>query len=356
MQPNSAAGFYARTVSLATLAILAVVCLRILTPFATAMGWAIFFAFLLHPIQTQLRRRLGRHKQHATLLLTLGACIALLGPLAWLSTLFVVQASSLLNHLQNTLSRDDLMQLIQQPLLQHLFQWLQDNADVTTTQLRTWASDGTRLLLQSIAAASGHVFLGALGTIANLFLTLFLMFFFLRDGAAMLTTLRELIPMSAETRNQLFAHLSAVTRAVVYGTGLTALIQGTLVGLAFLFAGLPSPVVFGVLAVLLALLPTGGTALLWLPAALILLAQHQWGAGIFMLLWGALLVSMIDNFLKPLLISGRAEVATLTIFLGVLGGVSAFGAIGLFLGPVVLALALALIRFTVSYRQQQLSS
>jgi predicted PurR-regulated permease PerM len=84
---------------------------------------------------------------------------------------------------------------------------------------------------------------------------------------------------------------------------------------------------------------------------LLLGAQDRWVAAIFMLVWGALLVSIIDNFLKPLLISGRAEVSTLTVFIGVLGGVSAFGAIGLFMGPVVLALAVALIQFALEMRQ-----
>jgi predicted PurR-regulated permease PerM len=167
----------------------------------------------------------------------------------------------------------------------------------------------------------------------------------------MIRATRELIPMPVAKRKELFTHLAAVTRAVVFGTGLTALIQGTLVGIAFLIVGLPSPIVFGVLAALLALLPFAGTAIVWLPAGLILAAQDRWVAAIFMLVWGALLVSMIDNFLKPLLISGRAEVATLTVFIGVLGGVTAFGAIGLFMGPVVLAMAVALIQFALEAKR-----
>jgi predicted PurR-regulated permease PerM len=122
-------------------------------------------------------------------------------------------------------------------------------------------------------------------------------------------------------------------------------VQGALVGIGFLIVQLPSPIVFGVFAALLSLLPFGGTAIVWLPAVLILAAQDRWIAAIFMLIWGTLLVSLVDNFLKPFLISGRAEVATLTVFIGVLGGVAAFGAIGLFMGPVVLALAMALVQF-----------
>ena len=93
---------------------------------------------------------------------------------------------------------------------------------------------------------------------------------------------------------------------MVYGTGLTALIQGTLVGIAFLIVGLPSPLVFGVIAALAALLPFGGTALVWIPAAIVLAAQGRWGATIFMVIWGALLVSLVDNVVRPMLVSGRA--------------------------------------------------
>jgi len=152
--------------------------------------------------------------------------------------------------------------------------------------------------------------------------------------------------MPVGKRIELFSYLAAVTRAVMFGVGLTALVQGALIGIALMIVGAPSPLVLGVLATLFALLPIGGTALIWLPAALILFAQQRWGAGIFILIWGTL-VSLTDNFLKPLLISGRAQVATLTVFLGVLGGVRAYGPVGLFLGPVVLALAIALIQFTL---------
>ena len=124
---------------------------------------------------------------------------------------------------------------------------------------------------------------------------------------------------------------------MVYGTGLTALIQGALVGIAFLLVGLPSALVFGVIAALTALLPFGGTALMWVPAAIALAAQGRWGWATFMVVWGAMLVSLVDNIVRPMLVSGRAHVGTLTVFIGVLGGLAAFGAIGLFFGPVVLA-------------------
>lgn len=347
--------FYTRVFTVGTAALLGLACYQIVTPFLGPLLWAALFAFLLGPTHVRLTRRLHNRARQSALLLTLLALLVLVGPLAAFSATFVHQASELLQYLQGLISeeaRGDLQQLTQHPQLQAAWQWMHQTLGISTAQMRGWLAEATHALLQLLANLSGQLFLGALGTVAGLCLTLFFMFFFIRDGAAMLRTTRELVPMPAAKRHELYVHLAAVARAVVFGTGLTALIQGALVGIAFLIVQLPSPLVFGVLAALLALLPFGGTAIVWLPAVLVLAAQDRWVAAIFMLVWGALLVSMIDNFLKPLLISGRAEVATLTVFIGVLGGVSAFGAIGLFMGPVVLALAVALLQFALDSKRE----
>jgi len=178
---------------------------------------------------------------------------------------------------------------------------------------------------------------------------LFILFFAIRDGRAMFAALRDLVPMSREDKARLFAHLASVLRAMVYGTGVTALVQGALIGIGFAVIGLPSPIVFGVLAALLALVPMAGTPVVWVPAVIALLLQGRYYAGGFMLAWGAFVVT-IDNFLRPWLVSGLAQVGTLTVFIGVLGGVAAFGPIGIFLGPLVLALAIALVDFTLESR------
>jgi predicted PurR-regulated permease PerM len=143
--------------------------------------------------------------------------------------------------------------------------------------------------------------------------------------------------------------LSGVTRAIVVGTSVTAFLEGVLIGAGFSIAGLPSPVVFGVLAALLSMLPVGGAALVWGPAVIWLFIDGRWGYGIFMLAWG-LLISGLDNVLRPWLISGRARISALAVFIGVLGGISAFGTIGLIAGPVVLSLALALVEFAEESR------
>ena len=189
-------------------------------------------------------------------------------------------------------------------------------------------------------------FLGALGTVIGFALMMFILFFAIRDAEPVFRALRDLVPLEEREKRRLFEHLASVTRALVYGTGVTAIVQGVLVGLGFAAVGLPSPLVFGVLAALAALIPLVGTPVVWVPAVVVLAAQGRWTAALIMVAWGGF-VTTIDNFLRPWLVSGRAEIGALTVFLGVLGGVSAFGPIGIFLGPLVLALGIALVRFSL---------
>jgi predicted PurR-regulated permease PerM len=346
--------FYARTFAVLTTVTLGIALFKIVEPFIGPLLWAMFLAFLLHPVHVRLTKRLRGRAKTSAFLLTALTVIVIIGPLTGLGTAFVTQVNDLLQQAQNAVggqARNNVLDLTNVPRVQQALAWLDRTFNIDVEQVRSWAAQGSRSLLQALASVSGRVFLGAVGAVVGFVLMMFMMFFFIRDGAEMLRTVHDLIPMSNAYKDKLFDHLAGVTRAMVYGTGLTALIQGTLVGISFLIVHLPSPVVFGVLAALAALLPFGGSALVWVPAAIVLALQGRWGATIFMLIWGGLLVSLVDNVVRPMLVSGRAAVGTLTVFIGVLGGVAAFGAIGLFLGPVVLALIIALVRFALDLRR-----
>jgi predicted PurR-regulated permease PerM len=348
--------FYARSFALITTLVLAYALLQIVRPFAGPLLWAIFIAFLLYPLHVRLTRRLRGHEHWSAFILTLVTLLLIIGPLTALSAAFATQVGDLLQFAQTTVAdqtKKNVFDLSKVPWLNQIMGVLEGTFDINVAQVRGWLVEGSRSLLQWLASMGGKVFLGAVGTVVGFVLMIFMMFFFVRDGAEMVATTRELIPMENAYKAKLFDHLASVTRAMVYGTGLTALIQGTLVGIAFLIVGLPSPLVFGVIAALMALLPVGGTAVVWVPAAIVLAAQGRWGSAVFMIVWGALLVSLVDNVVRPMLVSGRASVGTLTVFIGVLGGISAFGAIGLFLGPVVLALIIALIRFMLDIRRAE---
>ena len=319
---------------------------KILSPFAGAMTWAIFLAFLLHPLNLRLRRKTGGAASAAGIL-TAVTPVAILLPLSALSVQFVAQVSTLVAQLQVAARKFDvhsIQDVAQFPWIARLNQWVQAHFSVSAEQIQGWVLSGSQEMLQIAANLGSSLFLGTLNTVAAFVLMLFLLFFFLRDGDAMFARARILIPMRERRKERLLSHIRDLTRAIVFGAAVTSLLQGLMVGVGFAICGLPSSVVFGVAAALLSMLPVGGTAIVWVPGAIALFLQNRWGFGIFLVVWGAL-SSGVDNVVRPMLISGRAPISSLAVFLGVLGGISAFGPIGIVIGPVILSMALLLLTF-----------
>ena len=340
--------FYSRLFAVAGLALLVVAAYRIILPFLRPLAWAAILALLLHPLQQRLTGWLRGRDNLASLLLTFFVLFIVTGPLTVLAMAFATQARDLAELASELVYRVRSHQgsdLATTPHLERVYEWLDRYFAIDTTQLRDWAFGGVKRLLEHVASLGGTAFFGAVGTVLSFVVMMFLLFFLLRDGAVMARTAISLVPLSSSHKDLLIARLGAVTRAVVIGTVVTAMVQGTLLGIGFAIAGLPAPLVFGVVAAVLSVVPFGGTALVWVPAAVGLFLTGQPAWGLFLATWGLALVSTADNFLKPLLISGKAHVPTLAVFIGVLGGLSAFGLVGMFLGPVVVALVLALVQF-----------
>jgi predicted PurR-regulated permease PerM len=345
--------FYARVFALVVAAFLGYALILIFVPFIRPLVWAAFLAFLLYPLNVRWRRRF-RGRAVSAGVLTLLAPIVILLPLSALSINFVTQISALMQKLQKYTADLDIRSLsdLQQfPWIARINVWLEAHTGISAEQVQAWLVGGTREVLTRAATMGGGFFLGALGSLFGFAIMLFLLFFFLRDGDTLLSRGRRLIPLDDDRKERLFSQLSGVTRAIVVGTSVTAVLQGVLVGIGFMICGLPSPVVFGVLAALLSMLPVGGSAFVWAPAAIWLFVEGRWGFGTFLLVWG-LLLGALDNVLRPFLISGRAKISALAVFIGVLGGISAFGAIGVIAGPVVLSLVLALIEFAEESRSR----
>ncbi len=340
--------FYRRAFALAVIAVLALLLYRILEPFLAPLAWAVVLAFLMHPLQVRLAKKLGQRRALSAFLLTSLTFIVFVGPMTLLGGAFAAQVGRLVSSLQKFVtdfriqSVDDLTQL---PAAQHMLAWLEDHVGIAADQMRGWIAAGAERVIQPLAALGGQAFLGAVGTVVSFTIMLFLLFFLLRDGALMLEAAVGLVPLPAHKKAGLGAHIGAVTRAVVFGTLVTAAVQGASVAIGFALVSLPSPIVFGALAAVLSVVPVGGTAFVWGPAALFLLAAGRGGAALFLFIWGALIVGLADNLLRPLLISGRTEVPTLAVFIGVLGGLAAFGLVGMFVGPLLISLTVVLVRF-----------
>lgn len=340
--------FYRRAFALGAVGVLAFLLYRILEPFLQPVAWAAIMALLLHPAQLRLTRLLRGRGGVAALLLTIAVLLLFVGPLSALALAFVTQAQELaatVTTMMQKLRGHTVTDLLAHPTLENLFTFLQRTTSMTAVELQGLALDSVRALLERLAGLGGTAFFGAVGTLISFTVMMFILFFGLRDGEAMARGAFDFVPLSDQRKRELALRMALVTRAVVLGTILTALVQGTLLGAGFAIAGLPAPVVFGVLGAVLSVVPFGGTALVWVPGAAYLLITGDFGHGLFLAAWGLLLVSSADNFLKPFLIGGQAEIPTLAIFIGVLGGLAAFGLVGMFLGPVVIALALTLLKF-----------
>jgi predicted PurR-regulated permease PerM len=319
---------------------------RIVQPLWQPLLWAILLGALLAPLNSRLAVRLGGRPKLASTITTTGVVLLLLLPIIAIGGAVASEAAQLLKRIDTSSLSASSLDLSQVPVLAAPLRWLESTAGIGLNQIQAWVVTAAKHLLEIVASSGGSVFLGAIGTIVSLILMLFVLFFVLRDGPRFAARTVRMLPIEPALRGKLWRHLIEVTRAVFMGIGLTALVQGILLGIGFAIAGVPSALVFGVLGVLFALVPMVGTAIVWIPAVLWLLAQGQPYFALFMLVWGVIVVGGVDNFLRPMLISGRAEVPTLAVFIGVMGGLSAFGFIGLFLGPIVLGLVVALLRFT----------
>jgi predicted PurR-regulated permease PerM len=197
-----------------------------------------------------------------------------------------------------------------------------------------------------LAARGGNVALSFLEAIMTFVLTLFLLFFMLVDGQDMIEALSDLIPIDDAGRHKIIHSLGGMMESIFKGSLVCAVVQGASGGFSWLVAGLPSPILAGVAMGILSLLPLGGTAIVWLPGLIALFVQGRTGMAIFFLLWNVLVTSTLaDNVLKPLLIGGKdTEMSTLMVFLGVFGGIPAFGLLGVFIGPMALAVGLMIVR------------
>ncbi|WP_417066738.1 AI-2E family transporter [Niveibacterium terrae] len=314
--------------------------LWVLSPFFSALAWSGILAYMTWPLFRRLRSRLPGHETLAALLMSIVVTVALLAPLAWV--MFAVAddvgvaagvlrqiAASGLPSLPATVSAwpGGGWLLARYAEIQTNPAWLHASIEALgLTELSTW----------------GAVVGGVGRNLAKFALAVFALFFLFRHGAQMLTQFGRVSAhwLGGSAR----AYLDAVgltVRAVVFGIVLTAIAQGCLAGLGYWVAGTGSPALWGAVTALISLIPFVGPVV-WIGLSLALLANGETQAGVGLFLWGAFVVSWVDNLIRPLAISGPTKIPFLLVFLGVLGGIRSFGLIGLFLGPVLIAVSLAI--------------
>jgi len=333
----------ARLLGLAALVALLIGCFLVLRPFLSALLWAAILAFCTWPAFRTLRDRLQLSPTVAALAMVTLEMLLVGLPLLFAAPIRAEDVQNLRNSVEGLIAGGlsglgDKLAAIPWigSFLYGQWQSLQLDFSPLTNLLQPYAG--------VIAQQALAFLLAILSGLAELVLAILLSFFFYRDGPRMAAGLEAVVGRMAGPQARRLVQLTAnVTLGVVYGLLGTALAQGLLTGIGLWIAGVPQPVLLGVVAGVISILPVGAP-LVWLPAALWLLSQGSTGWGIFLLVYGAFGISSVDNVIRPWLISRGADLPLLLTILGALGGVLAFGFLGLFLGPVLLAVGFTLLR------------
>jgi predicted PurR-regulated permease PerM len=308
----------------------------VLSPFLASLAWATVFAMMFHGVHLEMVPRFGRNR--AALATTLMAGVLIVAPAVILVSVFAREVPTVIDRVRNVTPTSP-------EQIKRIWSMVRERSPIDLPEEPTLLlQEGVQRALTFLAPKAGAVVADVFATLGSLFVMLFSLFFLLRDGDVLGRQVRELLPLPDRERERLMIETRDLVIASV-GAGLAvAAAQGTIGGLAFWLLGIGAPVIWGVVMGMCSLIPIVGAALVWVPTALWLLLSGDITRGIILALVGVLGISMADNVLRPLLLAGRTSASGLVVFLGLLGGVSAFGFIGLVLGPIVLVTAGSLLR------------
>jgi predicted PurR-regulated permease PerM len=327
---------------LALAALALYVCYLIARPFLSPVFLAVMIAIVFHPIHVRVQSHI-RGRNAAALISTFLVLVVVIVPAVGLG----VVVSQEMTGLYLLLNEKSAEQGGWNPYLMHaverLLGWVGQYINVPTLDVRgallRWLEQISRFLLSWGAQVVSNI----ISFLVEAVVAFFTLFFLFREGGTMKQRAIAVLPLKSGQAERLFTGISDSIIANVYGCLAVGVAQGTLVSIAFLVLGLPSPVLWGVVTALFSLIPIIGSAAVWVPAVMILVAGGHWWKGLILLGWGAGVVGQVDSLVRPYVIGRRAKMHTLLVFFALLGGVNAFGVMGLFIGPVVLSVTLVLL-------------
>lgn len=313
----------------------------ILSPFLAVLVWAGAIGIITYPLYEKLIARCHGREIVAAVLMMAALVLALIIPLLGLIFSLTREAAQAYQYLERVSSGTSglvLTDILNHPVMVLLREKIRPLTGPLDLDLNEVVLPAIKKGVSYILNYSTGIVKNFLAFLFKLGLMLITLFFIYKDGKRFLDRFWLVIPIGETLRSAISSTVVRVLGAVMYGVILTCLLQGTLGGLGFWVAGLPSPLLFGTLMAICALIPLIGTALIWLPGAIYLLTQGQTLHGMLLIAWGVVVVSGIDNIIRPLFISGKAKLPILVIVFGVLGGILAFGLTGVVAGPVILAI------------------
>jgi predicted PurR-regulated permease PerM len=320
--------------------------------FLKPLAWTIILVLTFYPLYDFLLDILRGRRALASLLLTAFIVLLITVPIFFLSSVLTSQMIDLYQKLQEVVQSGQLQSLLagwRETYLGQLWQkWMPQSAAANI--------DIPGLLLLAANTISQFILSHVTDFAKNLALFLFhfsivsfALFFLFRDGEELYYDFRTLIPMEVHHKEEVFRQFYETVSAVVQGMVATAAMQGLLAGIGFAITGVPYSFFLACLSALASFQPFGGAAVVWLPCALYLGLTGSWGWAVGLTIYGVVVISGIDNIIKPYIIGERTKLPTLFLFLGILGGLQAYGFLGVFLGPVVLATIMAFVNI---YRKE----
>ncbi len=317
-------------------------CYLIARPFLSPIFLAVMIAIVFHPVHARINVRI-RSRNMAALISTSLVLFVVVLVVFGLGVVVSQEVRDLYHLLDQRSAEQGGWNPYVTRTLERLVTWSGKYVDISALNLRAallrWLEQISRFLLSWGAQIVGNI----ASFIAQAVVTFFTLFFLFRDSGVMLARTAAVLPLQANQVQRLHNGISNSIIANVYGCVAVGTAQGSLTGLAFWVLGLNSPVLWGLVTALLSLIPIVGSAAVWGPAVIILLAGGHWWKGLILLGWGAAVVGQVDSLVRPYVISERAKLHTLLVFFALLGGVKAFGIVGLFVGPVVLSVTLVLL-------------
>jgi len=341
-------------------------CYRLASPFLPALAWALALAVIAHPLHRRIVERVPYPNLAAGLSAAAVALIVLL-PAVFVTYRLATEGENFAKTVQAEFRSGHWKERLQSsPALSQLVGWIapemqpapsapenvddQDSAAPATVTGEADPADALPeappVLNQAATALSGGLASFVTGTVwlgMQMFITLMALFFFLRDRHHVIRSLRSMLPLSHTEADEVFNRVDDTITATVFGSLVVAFVQGCMGGLIFWWLDLPSPLLWAAVMGILAVIPVLGTFVIWMPTAIGLALQGDWTSAAILVTWGTLAIGLIDNLLYPFIVGKRMRFHTLVVFIAIVGGLALFGASGIVLGPVVLAVANALL-------------
>ncbi len=324
---------------------------QILSPFLKPILWAILLAMVFYPLSERLQHLLKQREILCATTMTLLVIVVIILPSTFLMLSLGNEVVGVYHRVQEMIQTGRLQGYMDQikdiPFLKWVWGRLQEYGNASQVNPTDFLLKNLQQVSTFLFNHTSKIFKGLSTFMISFFFTLLSLYYLFKDGARLFERLREILPIAPRERDLLILRFKQMVYATIYGGILVAIVQGILGGIIFWVLEISSPVLWGTAMAFLSLIPIGGTALIWGPAALLFFVQGALLKGILLLFLGIFGISMADNFLRPLFISSRTKIHPLLLFFAVLGGIQVFGLIGLVVGPLIATLCLTLIEIYV---------